>query len=564
MAITGPYEIVHYYFCLSTDTKPTASVGDRLYETNTKLWYICTDGSTWSALPSDNESTYTVTNPAVSAAVTTAILDAYGTVIITLTAAGNAQTLQSPTITTAGKLFTVVNNDTSNNTIVVNGITIPIGKAQTWIWDGTAWVEVDLGITSLPVPINQGGTGQTTAATAFDALKQTATDAYVGVVELANDTEAVAGTADRAITPANLIAKLAAPGAIGGTTPAAGTFTTLDTTGDANIGTTAAGKNLTVNATRGAELITWTDAGWNEDGSTWTFAGGVLTHVTGNTTAVTATLTAAIEVGKTYEVTIVGTGGGATATYTLGSVTGTTIAASGAIAITDYITATTTGSLIITPANTNTVAITSISIKAFTDATGDLTVDGNIVARSPFLAGRGYYASPVYSFAAYPTTGYVFDGSTHRLITSGSNALTLIDGTLTISPNVSLCRDADYTLALRTGSNQQIARFYNTYTNSSNYERLSLTGVQGSSVNISAETAGTGGDNLDVVLTPAGTGAVKTGNVQPITDDTYYLGKNDDDTPLAYKGIILKDTTNGKYYRIEIISGSITATDLTD
>lgn len=55
-----------------------------------------------------------------------------------------------------------------------------------------------------------------------------------------------------------------------------------------------------------------------------------------------------------------------------------------------------------------------------------------------------------------------------------------------------------------------------------------------------------------------------TYNVYPQTDDTYYVGKNDDDSPLAYKGIILKDTTNGKYYRIEIINGVITPTDLTD
>lgn len=59
-------------------------------------------------------------------------------------------------------------------------------------------------------------------------------------------------------------------------------------------------------------------------------------------------------------------------------------------------------------------------------------------------------------------------------------------------------------------------------------------------------------------------GVINSGSIQPITDDTYYLGKNDDDTAKAYKGLILKDTTNGKYYRIEIISGSITATDLTD
>lgn len=55
-----------------------------------------------------------------------------------------------------------------------------------------------------------------------------------------------------------------------------------------------------------------------------------------------------------------------------------------------------------------------------------------------------------------------------------------------------------------------------------------------------------------------------TGDVRPTTDNTYYLGKNDDDTPQAWKGVILKDTTDGKYYRIEMVSGVITATDLTD
>jgi len=54
------------------------------------------------------------------------------------------------------------------------------------------------------------------------------------------------------------------------------------------------------------------------------------------------------------------------------------------------------------------------------------------------------------------------------------------------------------------------------------------------------------------------------GNIYPHTDDTYYLGKNDDDTPFAWKGVVLKDTTNGKYYRIEVVNGVVTATDLTD
>jgi hypothetical protein len=58
--------------------------------------------------------------------------------------------------------------------------------------------------------------------------------------------------------------------------------------------------------------------------------------------------------------------------------------------------------------------------------------------------------------------------------------------------------------------------------------------------------------------------ATLTGNFYPGADNTYYLGKNDDDSPLAWKAVILKDTTNGKYYRVEVISGVVTATDLTD
>ena len=49
---------------------------------------------------------------------------------------------------------------------------------------------------------------------------------------------------------------------------------------------------------------------------------------------------------------------------------------------------------------------------------------------------------------------------------------------------------------------------YQLATDASNYERLTLTGVAGTSVNIVAETLGTGGDNLDIVLTPAGNGSV--------------------------------------------------------
>lgn len=56
----------------------------------------------------------------------------------------------------------------------------------------------------------------------------TATADAQGAIELATDAETVTGSANnRATTPANITAKLAAPGAIGGTTAGAATFTTI-------------------------------------------------------------------------------------------------------------------------------------------------------------------------------------------------------------------------------------------------------------------------------------------------------------------------------------------------
>ena len=75
-------------------------------------------------------------------------------------------------------------------------------------------------------------------------------------------------------------------------------------------------------------------------------------------------------------------------------------------------------------------------------------------------------------------------------------------------------------LSIVNSTTQQIAYVYNTFTDASNYERLTLTGVAGTSVNITAETLGTGGDNLDIVLTPAGTGVVKFGTHSALAAET--------------------------------------------
>jgi hypothetical protein len=77
--------------------------------------------------------------------------------------------------------------------------------------------------------IAQGGTGQSAALAAFDALKQLATETYAGATERATTSEDVTGTAtDVATTPAGLTERLKSPGEIGGTAAAAATFTSVD------------------------------------------------------------------------------------------------------------------------------------------------------------------------------------------------------------------------------------------------------------------------------------------------------------------------------------------------
>lgn len=178
----------------------------------------------------------TSTDPAGDAAVSTTIIDNYSGVIITLTGAGNAQTLQDPTTTTAGKYFVVVADDGNGaHTIEVNGITMAAGEAQRFIWDGSAWGAVtavdaddiaftpagDIVATNVQAAIEEVDAEKLAiannlsdvadAATSFANVKQAATETATGVLEKATTGEATTGTdTDRAVTPAGVAAKLGA------------------------------------------------------------------------------------------------------------------------------------------------------------------------------------------------------------------------------------------------------------------------------------------------------------------------------------------------------------------
>jgi hypothetical protein len=328
------------------------------------------------------------------------------------------------------------------------------------------------------------------------------------------------------------------PGSIGGSTPASGTFTALQANTSLGVGSDTIGANASIVATK-TELITSpiVTGGWTlgYDTGGWTISGGVLTK-TASTGTVTATAvtgqTSAPVVGATYKVTIVCSAVSGTPSYTLGGVYGSAITAT---TITNYITAATTAKLILTGTASVTATITSISVQKLTDATGDITVDGDIVSRSQFLSSALQGASsgnyPQYSFSSDQTTGFgqrcgytamahVFSSGipVAQFSTSGFGILRDASSILMgASGDLQFGRDAANALALRNSGNQQTFRVYNTADatmgTQTNYERLSLTGVSGTSLNLTAETGGTGADNLDLILTAVGTGQVKTPNL---------------------------------------------------
>ena len=92
-----------------------------------------------STLPFDE-----ITDPETDAAVTTAKIDAFWGTVILLTTTWNSQTLASPTNTDAGKFFIVVNDNSSTDTVNVNGITLYAKQAVEFIWDGDAWIPLSV------------------------------------------------------------------------------------------------------------------------------------------------------------------------------------------------------------------------------------------------------------------------------------------------------------------------------------------------------------------------------------------------------------------------------------
>lgn len=105
----------------------------------------------------------------------------------------------------------------------------------------------------------------------------------------------------------------------------------------------------------------------------------------------------------------------------------------------------------------------------------------------------------------------VDSGFNSGLLVQSSYIIGFTSGTVAgSSADVKLVRDGAGVLAQKNSTNAQTTRIYGTYTDSSNYTRLSLAATS-TTMTIAAETAGTGADDIDLAFTPSGTGCVKFG-----------------------------------------------------
>ena len=141
-----------------------------------------------------------------------------------------------------------------------------------------------------------------------------------------------------------------------------------------------------------------------------------------------------------------------------------------------------------------------------------ITTTNNIsVPSGQVLVQNGSAALPSYSFGAYPTQGFRSVNSNTVLYGNNNSAMAFNGGNSSITLNstgffgfspstvdvagsdTSLYRDAANTLAQRNSTNAQTFRLYNTYTDASNYERLSIDwSTTANTATIVTQNAGTG------------------------------------------------------------------------
>jgi len=103
--------------------------------------------------------------------------------------------------------------------------------------------------------------------------------------------------------------------------------------------------------------------------------------------------------------------------------------------------------------------------------------------------------------------------------------------------DVVIRRGAANVLDLRNTTNAQSLRIYTSYTDASNYERFAINTAAGT-ITLAAETLGTGTDNINISLVPAGTGQVLFPNGAAATPSIAFASDTDTGIMWGTSGII--------------------------
>lgn len=150
---------------------------------------------------------------------------------------------------------------------------------------------------------------------------------------------------------------------------------------------------------------------------------------------------------------------------------------------------------------------------------GDITITGT----GQLFPADGTDADPAIAWDA--NTGIRRGAANQMILVTGGAAQLLVAGGVlriastgqfgwsintnpTSAADIQLFRGGAGILEQRSGTTAQTNQIYGTFTDASNYTRASLADNGSGTVTLAAETAGTGADDVDIVLTPAGTGDV--------------------------------------------------------
>lgn len=156
---------------------------------------------------------------------------------------------------------------------------------------------------------------------------------------------------------------------------------------------------------------------------------------------------------------------------------------------------------------------------------GGVVMVGDGAAGTPSLSftgasNKGFYQRSDSAVGMSWGSDEVFHFSQGQVAIGGGWALAFGSGSLaSVAADTYLYRDAAGILAQRNGTNAQASRLYFSYTDASNYTRLALktaTGVH----TLETESAGTGEANIDLALTPKGTGRVRFGTHSALAAET--------------------------------------------